>query len=1085
MVEQKYNWNFKLSYSAYSLYKESPLLFYFKYIKKLKPTNRTFECYGKFGNCIHNPVEDYIKKKRLDWKNNFEERWNKNNLDELKGLNYKPLDKFKGYTCTLEAIKYVKENFENAKAEFEINFVSSEHFGIQLKGFIDVIDYKDNGDIIFYDWKTNSTHSPKLHYTQRLFYSWLYHLHYGVIPKKCKWVYVKHKDKKGKIKTHSNSFTINEIKKFDVEIKNFLKEIISKGTNISNFEIGKTGSPFNGYKSLCLEEINKRNNKNVIEATLKNNQIKFNTLPIKLLNKLDLKYSYYKEGYRFSELYIKRIWDGKKHLLNKNKLTIPYAFINDFKRELFNFNKEYKTNFKFLLHDDRTEKIINKKFTTKFKKTDIVLRPYQEEAIKTMIDKKIGIMYSGTGCLGGDTYIELPRNLEKYPKGIKIKDLVGKKNFYVYTFNVNKKEIELKKCKDVWESGIKDVYKVTLGSGKEIISTLNHKFLLKKITYPKRGEKHIIKHEYQTLEQIKKRFDLYEKTKTKHYRKKVIIETFLRQSVKYNKKIRYKNNLKIKYNIPKREKTKFKEIEHRFIAKSIFKNYHKDYVVHHEDDNHLNNNIDNLKLMTNQEHSSYHSKGKNNPFYGKTWGENHPRGFYGKTHSLESIKNIVKNVKKSIKGIPFKSTIKRLNKEKIEFQNKDYVTDEWKKDCGIKSSKTIQNKLKLDEYKENWSKKSKLGAITNKNSIIDIEYIGKRKTYDMETEDNHNFIANKMIVHNSGKSLMAGDIIKKLNRRTLFLVNRIELVRQTKEVFENYLGVKIGEMSEGNLDINKQITVASIQTISAILRRDDKTTKQLKLYLHNITTVIYDEAQNLKSVGMYGDINLYLKNNDYFIGLSGTPFRNSNDTLEMNSLVGFVEYTKTTKELEDEGYLTPTKCFFINFKNKENEDIGDYNLEYDEFIVNNINRNKVIQSICNNYKNTKKILNTTKRIKHAEILNNMIKDSFVITGETNSKERKQMYNEFKNTKGKILIGSIQIFSAGINIPDLDIIINCSANKSIVDTIQLVGRVKRNSPGKKFGYYFDFNDESKYLKDGVKKRKKILREFGNEVIDLNF
>ena len=46
-------------------------------------------------------------------------------------------------------------------------------------------------------------------------------------------------------------------------------------------------------------------------------------------------------------------------------------------------------------------------------------------------------------------------------------------------------------------------------------------------------------------------------------------------------------------------------------------------VVHHKDNNKLNNNPDNLIVMTNSEHRRIHMLGKNNPNYGKK-GKDHP-----------------------------------------------------------------------------------------------------------------------------------------------------------------------------------------------------------------------------------------------------------------------------------------------------------------------------------------------------------------------------------------------------------------------------------------------------------------------------
>lgn len=202
-------------------------------------------------------------------------------------------------------------------------------------------------------------------------------------------------------------------------------------------------------------------------------------------------------------------------------------------------------------------------------------------------------------------------------------------------------------------------------------------------------------------------------------------------------------------------------------------------------------------------------------------------------------------------------------------------------------------------------------------------------------------------------------------------------------------------------------------------------------------------------------------------------------TLEMNSLVGFVIYKKTTKELEDSGYLCPTKCYFVQQNDAPDTDLN-YNDEYNMFIVNNSTRNKIIQEIADKYSENKKILILTRRIEHAAILGRMIKNSVVITGETCSDARKQLFDDFKNYNNTVLIGSVKIFSSGVDIPSLDIILNASGHKSSIDSVQIVGRVKRTSPGKKFGYFIDFNDNTKYLRKASKERQKILKRFGNEV-----
>jgi len=331
----------------------------------------------------------------------------------------------------------------------------------------------------------------------------------------------------------------------------------------------------------------------------------------------------------------------------------------------------------------------------------------------------------------------------------------------------------------------------------------------------------------------------------------------------------------------------------------------------------------------------------------------------------------------------------------------------------------------------------------------------------------------------AGKTIISAEIIKRINKRTLVLINRIELVDQTAEMFEDYLGVKIGIMSEGVLDISNQITVASIQTIASILKRKDNSSKQLSTYLYNLNCIVYDECQTVKDDGMYKLMSKEIINAEYIYGMSGSPFRADCHTMKMNALVGDVIYTKTTKELEQEGYLVPTLVNFITID--DTTFAKSYSDAYQDAIVNNAKRNRIIYDIVAQNRDKKKILILTKLINHGELLAKLIPKSILINSKTNKKIRKEDFKKFKTETGYVLIGSTQIFSTGINIPDLDIIINASAHKSDVQSVQTIGRVKRKSEGKKFGYFIDFYDKGHdFFKKAADKRMAILNQYGNDV-----
>ena len=78
------------------------------------------------------------------------------------------------------------------------------------------------------------------------------------------------------------------------------------------------------------------------------------------------------------------------------------------------------------------------------------------------------------------------------------------------------------------------------------------------------------------------------------------------------------------------------EYRDKLLHRVIWEDHYRekpDGVIHHKDGDKLNNDIDNLELMSRNEHTSLHHKGKEG-----MKGANHP--FYGRHHSEETKKKI-------------------------------------------------------------------------------------------------------------------------------------------------------------------------------------------------------------------------------------------------------------------------------------------------------------------------------------------------------------------------------------------------------------------------------------------------------------
>jgi deoxyhypusine synthase len=95
---------------------------------------------------------------------------------------------------------------------------------------------------------------------------------------------------------------------------------------------------------------------------------------------------------------------------------------------------------------------------------------------------------TGGLCVAEGTLIDTPRDLSVYPKGVPIEELVGKSGFYVYSFDHEQKKIALSEVEKVWRTGEKEVWRLRYGwfSGQrkdkwvedEILATPEHLMMI-------------------------------------------------------------------------------------------------------------------------------------------------------------------------------------------------------------------------------------------------------------------------------------------------------------------------------------------------------------------------------------------------------------------------------------------------------------------------------------------------------------------------------------------------------------------------------------------------------------------------------
>ena len=155
----------------------------------------------------------------------------------------------------------------------------------------------------------------------------------------------------------------------------------------------------------------------------------------------------------------------------------------------------------------------------------------------------------------------------------------------------------------------------------------------------------------------------------------------------------------------------------------------------------------------------------------------------------------------------------------------------------------------------------------------------------------------------------------------------------------------------------------------------------------------------------------------------------------------------------------------------------DYQNDYRCNIQENIYRHQKIVDIVNIHKD-KKIMILTRLVNHGKTLQKMIPNSQHIYGTL--KRNGKIYENFLDNKFKHLIMTISKGGEGLDIPDLDMTINASCNKSDVVSEQVGGRSLTMIDGKSKAYIIDFYDQGYHSKKHSEERMETYKNLGFEV-----
>ena len=335
-----------------------------------------------------------------------------------------------------------------------------------------------------------------------------------------------------------------------------------------------------------------------------------------------------------------------------------------------------------------------------------------------------------------------------------------------------------------------------------------------------------------------------------------------------------------------------------------------------------------------------------------------------------------------------------------------------------------------------------------------------------------------------GKTITFLAAIKALNRKTLVLAHRNELVRQTKDkaLKLGFTEEQIGECSFERKDFTRPLVIGSIQTAIRHIP---------KLKEAGFECLVIDEAHHAAS-DTYQELiaNLdFIGDSKYLLGFTATPIRG--DHLSLGDTFPDMVYKLSLEEAIRNGYISDIRGVRIAM-NADLEGIkktqGDYTVKDLEREMNTLSKNKIIAETyldrcvenVDGKINYKKAIAFCCTVKHARDLTIELSEygmkgikPALITGEMDMESREQVYADFRNGVVNILC-SCMVLTEGFDVPDVECILMCRPTASPGLYRQMIGRGLRKHPGKKECLVLEFtsNDRRMLTLEDISPDKRI-------------
>lgn len=343
-----------------------------------------------------------------------------------------------------------------------------------------------------------------------------------------------------------------------------------------------------------------------------------------------------------------------------------------------------------------------------------------------------------------------------------------------------------------------------------------------------------------------------------------------------------------------------------------------------------------------------------------------------------------------------------------------------------------------------------------------------------------------------GKTSMCVALAKRYEEtadlRSIIIVPDKQLTAQTKDNYA-YFEIDVGEYSGTRKDFQHQHVVSTWQ---ALRNNPDM--------VQNFQVIIVDECHGIKGNVLTELLNEHGKYIPYRFGVTGTLPKEPTDAMAVKIAVGEVRYTIPAHVLIEQGHLAELHIDIIQHEINLKEQYEQFKEEYPNhktittytkfkdsyfpdwsaekrFLQSEKDRLEWISMFIEAKRDLGKgnVLCLVGSVNFGKKLTKMIEGAHFVYGKDVVKERRKVYDLFKNNNNLVVVATVHIARQGLDIPRIFNLMFIDMGRSFIRTIQTIGRGLRRAPDKDFVYVTDICSDLKYSKRHVRERTKFYKE----------